>query len=86
MYSSNYGEKLFEVGCILFVKFWILMIERSSEIEELNIIHATIHVLDAPTIYENEDIEVVAFIKKHIACFLPYETKHPEITNLGKKV
>ena len=45
------------------------MIKRSSEIEELNIIHATIHVLDAPTIYENEDSEVVAFIKKHIACF-----------------
>ena len=48
--------------------------------------HATIHVVDAPKIDENEGSEVVEFIDKYITCALPDETKYPEISNLVKKV
>ena len=48
--------------------------------------HAPIHIVDAPKIDENEDSEVVEFIDKYITCALPDETKHPEMSNLVKRV
>ena len=40
--------------------------------------HAPIHIVDAPKIYENDDSEVVEFIDKYITCGLPDETKYPK--------
>ena len=48
--------------------------------------HAPIHLVNAPKIDENEDSEVVEFIKKYNRYALPNETKYPEINNLVKKV
>ena len=47
---------------------------------------ASIHVVDAPKIDENEDSEVVDFTDKYITCALPSEKKYLEISNLIKKV
>ena len=46
-------------------------------------IHAPIHIVDAPQI---EDSEVVEFIDKHITCALFDAAKHPEMSNLVKKM
>ena len=62
------------------------MTEGSSEIEELNICKTPIHIADAPKIDENEDSEVVEFIDKYITCALFDAAKHPEMSNLVKKM
>ena len=48
--------------------------------------HASIHVVDASKIDQNEGSDVVEFIDKHIICALPNETKYPEISKLINKV
>ena len=48
--------------------------------------HASIHIVDAPKIDENEDSEVVEFIDKYILCALPDETPYPEMSNLVKRM
>ena len=60
--------------------------EREFQNRETEHMHAPIHIVDAPKIDGNEDIEVVEFIDKYIACALPDETKYPKISNLVKKV
>ena len=48
--------------------------------------HVSIHIVDAPKIDENEDSEVVEFIDKYITCALFDASKHPEMSNLVKKM
>ena len=48
--------------------------------------HASVHIVGAPKIDENEDSEVFEFIDKYITCALPDETKYPEMSDLVKKV
>ena len=48
--------------------------------------HASIHIVDAPKIDENEFSEVVEFLDKYTTCALLDATKYPEMSNLVKKV
>ena len=48
--------------------------------------HASIHIVVAPKIDENEVSEVVEYTNKYITCALPDEKKYPEMSNLVKKV
>ena len=47
--------------------------------------HASIHIVDAPKIDENEFSEVVEFLDKYTTCALLDATKYPEMSNLVKK-
>ena len=49
-------------------------------------IHASIHIVDAPKIDENEESEVVEFIVKYNACALRDETKCSKRSNLVKRL
>ena len=40
----------------------------SFNIEELNLMHSSIHMADAPKPDENEDSEVLKFIDQHSTC------------------
>ena len=40
----------------------------SFNIEELNLMHSSIHMADAPKTDENEDSEVLKFIDQHSTC------------------
>lgn len=60
--------------------------KREFENRGKKLMHAPIHVADAPKIDISEDSEVVAFIDKYITCALRDETKYPEINKLVKKV
>ena len=40
----------------------------SFNIEELNLMHSSIHMADAPKPDENEDSEVLKFIDQHNTC------------------
>ena len=48
--------------------------------------HASIHIVDAPKINENNNSEVIEFIDKYITCVLPDEEKYPEMNKLVRKV
>ena len=48
--------------------------------------YAPIHMVDAPKIDENENIEIIEFIDKYITYALPDETKYPEMGNLVRKM
>ena len=59
--------------------------QREFENRGTEHMHAWLHIVDAPKIYENEDSEVVRFIGNCITCALPDETKYSEMSNLVKK-
>ena len=48
--------------------------------------HASIHIVDAPKINENNNSKVIEFIDKYITCALPDEEKYPEMNKLVRKV
>ena len=50
------------------------------------LMHAPIHVVDAPKFDENNDSELIEFIDKYITCALPDAEKYPEINKLVRKV